>query len=616
MKINETFTSTSKNAILFTTHFFNDFVLSQYRKLRDEVSSTADVVLLIQIEEEISMPTDVVYYEFSIESLKSLGFNMIENAIVPGSNHFPLLQFFIKYPNYQYYWSIEYDVHFSGEWNMFLKNFENDTNDFISSHIQKYSETPDWCWWNSMKMISYVIPEVEYIKSFNPIYRISNLAVGEIKKFLTEGNSGHHEVVIPTVLNYSGFSLEDFSTAGTFHSKHEQYYITSGSLDTNDPSIGSTMRYRPVYENITELICKNKLYHPVKQQIMNNTINELRKKIISSIDIVQSLGIANGKMGICIFLYEESRRLKDKRLELLADEVFDMVHSNLSENMSFGIENGLMGIGIGIDYLIKKEFIQGDVNQILKTIDNYVFQNICNHLETSITDKDIDLMDQYLTSILHTLLYFSFRLKNKKLKAIDRLILEKSEIKLINVFYRTLSDSLIYEPLPFSIRNKIPLFLLGLRDLAHSNFYTERINCIIHEIENRVLTYFPYIQGNRLMQLWAAESIANYTKKINWVQYARLLRDNICMDDILQKEMKDFNLFFANGISGIYYIGSQYNKIAYQPIEIDKHKVLNRIYSSRLWERLLKDDEYFIDSIGLDGACGLILFTEYLIEKK
>ena len=113
--------------------------------------------------------------------------------------------------------------------------------DFISSHIEYFRQRPFWYWWNTMHLKTLSIPQPEFIKSFNSIYRISNQALSYLLKTLSDENSGHHEVFIPTVLNNAGFSLLDYGGIGDF---------TSSEFKT-----GFTIRHRCLMTTMLILLC-------------------------------------------------------------------------------------------------------------------------------------------------------------------------------------------------------------------------------------------------------------------------------------------------------------------------------------------------------------------------
>ena len=48
---------------------------------------------------------------------------------------------------------------------------------------------------------------------------------------------------------------------------------------------------------------------------------------------------------------------------------------DLSPNHSIAVEDGLAGIGLGVTYLIKNGFVEGDINELLEEIDNEIYRS-------------------------------------------------------------------------------------------------------------------------------------------------------------------------------------------------------------------------------------------------
>lgn len=126
----------------------------------------------------------------------------------------------------------------------------------------RHRDNPYWYWWNSLQC-KIEIPLEQRVRSFNPIYRISNKALFFLNSFLKDQNVGHHEVLIPTILDYYQYSIGDFGCNGEFslfRDEESAFYLP----ERNSYFLyGGTMRYRPEFQH-NEFIVKNKLYHPVK----------------------------------------------------------------------------------------------------------------------------------------------------------------------------------------------------------------------------------------------------------------------------------------------------------------------------------------------------------------
>lgn len=245
-----------KQAVLYLTTKSNEWTLSAFYALEQSLQGMADVYFAYHQQGDV-LPVSLQNVEnlfvFTSDVLKELGYTPIERGkLVPGSNHFPLLKFYKENQGYDYYWLVEDDVRFSGEWKDFFGSFASCTSDFLSSVIETKAENPTWCWWTCLKTGNEVIAEEKLLKSFNPIYRLSSQALVCIDAHLRIGWMGHYEVLLPTLLYNKGFLLEDFGGEGTFvrPENNAKFY--------DDTS----MRIAPVLPDDR----KSYLFHPVKEE--------------------------------------------------------------------------------------------------------------------------------------------------------------------------------------------------------------------------------------------------------------------------------------------------------------------------------------------------------------
>jgi hypothetical protein len=254
-------------AFILLTNKCTPAVMEFYRELRSSIQNPGDLFVAYH-QTSAGIPeaiTEANHYIFTNDILQRLNYKAIGETLIPGSNHFPLLDFYLKNPLYDHYWYIEDDVRFSGSWSYFFNFFSKQViqPDFISSHMRTYIEEPVWPWWNSLTHTHYCIPPHLCIRSFNPIYRISNAALHYIHYALIEKWQGHHEVLLPTLLHLEGYTIADFGGKGQFvmPGQEDHFYISS-ECGIDGYLYSGSMRYRPAIQSYETNI--NKLYHPVK----------------------------------------------------------------------------------------------------------------------------------------------------------------------------------------------------------------------------------------------------------------------------------------------------------------------------------------------------------------
>ena len=254
----------TNQVFLYLTQKTTSSLIEPFRKLTHEVEEFGEVFLLYH--HKLDYVPEIIqnekHFPFTNEVLYQYNYFPIGFSLVPGNNHFPLLKFYQEYPDYDYYWCIEDDVRFSGDWGYLFSNFNNISADFISSHIQRAPLVPNWPMWDTLANPYKVIPFEDRIRSFNPIYRISKEALEFVIKALQSKWCGHHEVLFPTLIYHADMEIMDFGGRGEFVPLgFESKFYTE---DNDDPYLvlEGTMRWRPEFINVGDL--ENKIYHPIK----------------------------------------------------------------------------------------------------------------------------------------------------------------------------------------------------------------------------------------------------------------------------------------------------------------------------------------------------------------
>jgi hypothetical protein len=252
-----------KSAFLYLTNTLNKSIISEYNALNKVVQKQDRVSFLYDCSDKLpDEQKDFHYHNFRFEDLKQHGLPLYnEHSIVPGNTHLPLVDFYLKYPDYKYYWVIENDVRFAGNWKKFFATFSSYTEDFLTTHIRWYHEEPQWPRWE-LKHPEKEIKTSQRLRSFNPMYRISNEALAYLIDELRTGWWGHYEVTFPTLIYHSQYKLMDLGGDSVFTPDALRYRMyTSKTKDKKNLNYG-TFRFRPPYYLYG--LKRNHLYHPVK----------------------------------------------------------------------------------------------------------------------------------------------------------------------------------------------------------------------------------------------------------------------------------------------------------------------------------------------------------------
>lgn len=254
-----------KQVFLLLTHFYNEAIVQKYNKLRSDLDSDEyDIFVLLHSSDGTLMTSDcsIPCYVCSNEQLATLKYKSIAPTLLPGSCHFPLMYSYLNNSRYKFYWMVEYDVCFSGGWNLLMDDFKVFEFDLLSAHVEHFDESVngDWTWWKRCNDSGYDISKC--IKSFNPICRFSSRALACLDSHHRMLRCAHSEVFIPTVLFHSGMTLADIGGCGEFVPSgfENKYYIRLDGVNNG------TIRYRPEFDAsvLDNFQSENLIFHPVK----------------------------------------------------------------------------------------------------------------------------------------------------------------------------------------------------------------------------------------------------------------------------------------------------------------------------------------------------------------
>ena len=255
----------NKNQVfVFLTHIYSKGIVEEFRKLQDATKTMGACILLYQQKTGRSIDgrfgglpcyilTDADLVKFSDAPY----FADSPDCFRPDRS----LLVFSREHRYDYYWLIEYDVRFSGDWEYFFHYFSEGTEDFLTAHIRRYAQEPDWYFWR-LDHFDEKIDLANALRSFNPIFRISDRALEYVCQMYLKGWTGIYEALIPTLLFHGNFTLRDFGGTGEFVLPQDidRFYLDSSDCTLSD---GKTMRYRPPHGSLAGYP-GNKLIHPVK----------------------------------------------------------------------------------------------------------------------------------------------------------------------------------------------------------------------------------------------------------------------------------------------------------------------------------------------------------------
>lgn len=209
----------------------------------------------------------------------------------------------------------------------------------------------------------------------------------------------------------------------------------------------------------------------MENSIINSQVSprllRIANTILCNYNMVYDTSLLDGKMGVCLFLYEYARHSGIKEYEDIADEMIDLVLKILHKGQSEDNISRLSGIGIGVIYLITHQFLEDtDEHDSLKELDKFLLKTI----ETAMVPSE---------KVIHSALYFIYRFKYYRM-GLDKRYCHKMAGKLIDLS-RAYEDTSEKE-------SKMWTYILHNATLIHNatqrtgNLHYED-NAVSHEIE-------------------------------------------------------------------------------------------------------------------------------------
>jgi len=255
------------NVLLWVTHVWTPEIEAEFERIRKaENPDKLEVWLLLDDRTPGADKLAQRYprcHRFEQETLLALPYPSMYGRPFVDHCHLPLFDFYLAHREYAYYWCVEYDVRYTGDWGKFLSTFEQYDHALITSHIRRFTQEPRYFWWKSLRHPTKEIPLALRLRSLNVVHRISREALQYLHEALCDGWQGLAEVSYPTLLHEGGFRLLDFGGNGAYVLPgYRNRFYTSQSSKTGDIRVLGTVRFRPSRKRAGKR--PDTLYHPVK----------------------------------------------------------------------------------------------------------------------------------------------------------------------------------------------------------------------------------------------------------------------------------------------------------------------------------------------------------------
>lgn len=298
---------------------------------------------------------------------------------------------------------------------------------------------------------------------------------------------------------------------------------------------------------------------------MESNYNTIAKLVAGNIAANRNQGLFSGNMGLCIFLYHASKQSNNNEYEQLADDLLDKIFGSLYTFTQPEFENGLAGIGWGIEYLVQNGFAEGDTDIILADIDTEVFKKL-----TQTDIKNIDLQNG-LTGYLY---YLVWRLRSDNSKQTsDKQINRELLMHVVNKIdkYATLQLPSIVEDICFDLLWAFPVMFYGLYEAYKLNIYTDKIVRMVKQWLTNFEVFTPFLNINKIYLATTLSLFSSIISDKRFEKQARLLLYLVDYDELLT-EVDTKILDIRNGWIGFVWLLERASDTL--PIEYPNHQML------------------------------------------
>lgn len=336
-------------------------------------------------------------------------------------------------------------------------------------------------------------------------------------------------------------------------------------------------------------------------------IHNLNARLVHDLTGNFDIGLFNGKAGIVIYFYLLYSYTRKDEYRQEADRLLTGIfEGGLTEEAGVSVGNGLCGVGLGLDFLIHKGYVKGDVNMLLSDIDSILFKTLFyDH-------PDEDRKMYRLHEIIQILYYLYRRIKCQKDHENTEIYCEMA-FSLLNFVAEKMDFSFFEEPYSFnSVDYHVPQFLrvlslyLNTDNSIWGDKYLRRTSKILSQVSHQLFSHYPRLNINRLYLYWSVLPLMELSWE--WKRYVNLVRQNIDINDILSHELMSRDIFLSNGISFMYWIlRSLQTDYPGCSLSFDPQVLYARIENSDAWDAFRNVGFYMVHRDLITGFPGVVL---------
>lgn len=257
--------------------------------------------------------------------------------------------------------------------------------------------------------------------------------------------------------------------------------------------------------------------------------------------------LKNGFAGLCLFSFGMYEMTSQKKYYQMGLHCLRRTCESIKRNSKVNIAEGLSGIGIVILQVFRKGLVNGDVNEVLKNVDDEIYRSVTQALDYN----ERFLMARHEMALMNVAQYMTERVKFVRSEE-ERKIYELFVNKILNRLYMAQDAAFYLEPTPYTSDYMLAHFILLLRKAHEVKLCTNRVLHIWEENRRLVLAQTPYFDCNKLLLLFALSEMHRIVPNdIELSEKIDSLRKSISVKKIVEIEMPDNAMHLMSGLTGL-----------------------------------------------------------------
>ena len=328
----------------------------------------------------------------------------------------------------------------------------------------------------------------------------------------------------------------------------------------------------------------------------------------------QSTGLFRGKMGTCLALYLLNKKCPTLEAEAFADTTMSQILDLTAKMSCIDFDEGLSGIGFGINMLSEVNCIEGDIDDILHDIDAILYRNL--------TTYKFQFSKDYTIGLVGIGLYFASRLKNpfhhrgtvqhRLDEAALRIVIDKLSDTVPPVLGNISKDLYIGAMWDF------PLIFHLMAKAFETGVYQDKIRATVRTWSLYILGALPYYNTNKLYLMLALAHLNQRVCNQDITRHLELLSSSVDYNKILNEIEYQFTCAFEGWLFVLFLLAKAKNYIKTgdpknSQIEMCRKKIVEGLKSEEV--RLGKKRKTDLTLInGLSGIAILYVFCPEAFE--